>query len=107
MSKKVQWDDVKVEDSNPITIEREVGKFKYDLTYKDINGDTYERLVFEAKKSKDFEQEITKKLRTQIIVSIAGEPYNKDSVAVMNRKMPVWMKEDLERFLISYIQGNL
>jgi hypothetical protein len=108
MSKKVQWDEVKIEDSNPITIERVVGKRTYDLTYRDINGDTYERVVYEARaKGEGFEKDLTRKLREHLIVSIAGAPYDKPNRAKMDREMPVWMKEDIEKFLASYILGNL
>ena len=101
------WEQVKANVNQTVEYTRTVGKHKYKLEFKEINGDVFEDLAIKTKaRCKDddtkFNKEISYELRKLTLISVAGEKYSPK----MDREMPVWLKKDLDDFYVSYIQGE-
>lgn len=104
------WDKCVVS-SDEIEVVRTPGSHRYRLKYRDINGERYEQIIFKARKEEtekvSYNELISRFLRHEIILAIAGKEYKDTTRDKMDREMSPWMREDIERFVAEYIQGEL
>lgn len=88
------------------TVTRVVGENEYVIVYHELNGDEYERALYDSAalaKGDDGKRQkhLAERIREKMLVSVAGEAYTDTLV----RRMPVWLLADVNEFLNQYIQG--
>ena len=89
-------------------IVRIVGTREYELKYHELNGDEYERILYDARDRAGTDESKRQKflselIRAKMLVSVAGTDYT----VALDRKMPVWLLADVNEFIIGYISGNM
>jgi hypothetical protein len=111
-TKELSWDDAKCDPGQEYKIKRKVAKGEYELVYKDMTGDEFETFTLATRAmhsrngvldEKGFNTDFQRKLRKRIIVSVMGKKYEE----LDDRVMQPWLLQDLNDFIIQYIQGNV
>ena len=111
-ARKLSWEDAKCDLTQEYKINRKVSKGEYELVYKDMTGDEFETFTLSVRAQhsrngvideKGFNTDFQRKLRKRIIVSVMGKKYEE----LDDRNMQPWLLQDLNDFIIQYIQGNV
>jgi hypothetical protein len=98
----------KVDSKTVRTTEREVSGKKYQILYRELNGDQYERCLYDANARSNGVEETRQKLlseliRVNMLVKVAGEDYKLGNEVFW----PAWILVDVNNFIIGYLKGNM